>query len=58
MAFVFIELVEDFTSSTERAIRRVKGVFEAHSIQTGMQYDLLVKVQSDDDGQLRDSVWL
>jgi hypothetical protein len=56
LALVLVEYAEDFASSTERAVSRVRGVFETHSIQTGSQYDLLVKVQSDDDKQLKDAI--
>jgi DNA-binding Lrp family transcriptional regulator len=56
LAFVFVECARGLASSTEQAVKEVKGVKEAHSVKSGTDYDLLVKVQTEDETQFRSTI--
>lgn len=56
LALVFVECAKDLASSAEQAVRRVQGVSEAHTIKNTAHYDLLIKVQTDDDIQFKDTI--
>lgn len=56
LAFVFIECARGLASSAEQAVRRVQGVSETHAIKSGADYDLLVKVQAEDEKQFKDTI--
>jgi nitrate reductase NapAB chaperone NapD len=56
LAFVFIECARGLASSAEQAVRRVQGVLETHAIKSGTDYDLLVKVQAEDQRQFKDTI--
>jgi DNA-binding Lrp family transcriptional regulator len=56
IAFVFIECARGVASTAEHAIRQVHGVLEAHSVKNGTDYDLLVKVKTEDDRQFKTAI--
>lgn len=56
LAFVFIECARGLASSAEQAVKRVQGVSETHAIKSGTDYDLLVKVQAEDEKQFKDII--
>jgi DNA-binding Lrp family transcriptional regulator len=56
LAFVFVECARGLASSAEQAVRQVQGVLEAHTIKSGTDYDFLVKVQTEDEKQLKTTI--
>jgi DNA-binding Lrp family transcriptional regulator len=56
LAFVFIECARGLASSAEQAVRQVQGVLETHAVKSGTDYDLLLKVHSEDEKQLKATV--
>lgn len=56
LAFVFVECARGLASSAEQAIKQVQGVSETHVIKSGTDYDLLVKVQADDERQFKTTI--
>jgi DNA-binding Lrp family transcriptional regulator len=56
LAFVFIECARGLVSSAEQAVRQVQGVLETHAVKSGTDYDLLLKVQAEDEKQLKTTV--
>lgn len=56
LAFVFVECARGLASSAEQAIKQMQGVLEAHKITSGTEYDLLVKVQADNETQLKTTI--
>lgn len=56
LAFVLIECARGLASSTERAIKQMQGVLETHKITSGTDYDLIVKVQAENENQLKTTV--
>ena len=56
LAFVFVECARGLASSAEQTVKQVQGVLETHMIKSGTDYDMLVKVQTDDDGQFKNTI--
>lgn len=56
LAFVLVECAKGLASSAEQAVNRVQGVTETHAIKNGSVYDLLVKVQTEDEGQFKTTI--
>ncbi|MFY3742150.1 MAG: hypothetical protein HMLIMOIP_002614 [Candidatus Nitrosomirales archaeon] len=56
LAFVFIECVRDLALSAEKAAKQVQGVLEAYSIKNDGTFDLVVKVQTNDDMQFKSTI--
>jgi DNA-binding Lrp family transcriptional regulator len=56
LAFVFVECARGLASSAEQAIRQVQGVLEAHKIKSGTDYDLIVKVRTNDEKQFKTAI--
>jgi len=56
LALVFVECGSGLESSAEKAVRRVKGVFETHRISSGAYYDLLLKVEAENENQFKDVI--
>jgi nitrate reductase NapAB chaperone NapD len=56
LAFVFVECARGLASSAEQAVRQVQGVLEAHAVKSGTDYDLVVKVQTEDERQFRATI--
>lgn len=56
LAFVLVECAMGLASSAEQTIKKVQGVVEAHSIKSGTDYDLILKVQAEDEGQFRTTI--
>jgi hypothetical protein len=56
LAFVFIECARGLASSVEQVIKPIQGVSETHTIRSGTYYDLLVKVQTENDTQFKATV--
>lgn len=55
LAFVLVECARGFASSAERAIKQVQGV-ETHIIKSGTHYDMLLKVQTENENQFNDTI--
>lgn len=53
---LIVECARGLASSAEEAVRRMQGVSETHAIKSGTDYDLLVKVQAEDERQFRDTI--
>ena len=56
LAFVFIECARGLAAYAEQAVRQVQGVSETHAVKSGTDYDLLLKVQAEDEKQLKATV--
>lgn len=56
LAFVLVECARGLASSAEQAIKQLHGVVEAHAIRSGTDYDLIVKVQAEDEGQFKTTI--
>ena len=56
LAFVLVEYARGLASSAEQAIKQMQGVVEAHAIKSGTDYDLIVKVQAEDEGQFKTAI--
>jgi nitrate reductase NapAB chaperone NapD len=56
LAFVLVECARGLASSAEQGLMQVQGVLEAHSIKSGTEYDLLVKVQAENENQLKSTI--
>jgi DNA-binding Lrp family transcriptional regulator len=56
LAFVLVECARGLASSAEQAIKQLQGVVEAHAIKSGTDYDLIVKVQPEDEGQFKSTI--
>lgn len=55
-AFVFVECAKDLASSAERAAKQVQGVLETHSVKGNSSFDLVVKVQTEDDKKFKEAI--
>ena len=53
LAFVLIECARGLASSTEQTVKQTPGVLETHKITSGTDYDLIVKVQAENENQLK-----
>jgi hypothetical protein len=56
LAFVFVECIKELALSAERATRQVQGVSEAYSIKSDGAFDLVLKVQTSDDVQFKNTI--
>ena len=56
LAFVLIECAMGLASSAEQTIKKIQGVVEAHAIRSGTDYDLIVKVRAEDEGQFKTTI--
>lgn len=56
LAFVLVECARGLASSAEQAIKQLQGVVEAHAIKSGTDYDLILKVQAEDEGQFKATI--
>ena len=56
LALVFVECANDLASSAKQSVKQVQGVLEAHTVRGGGAYDLVVKVQTADESQLKDAI--
>jgi DNA-binding Lrp family transcriptional regulator len=55
-AFVFVECAKDLAASAERASKQVQGVLETHSVKGNSSFDLVVKVQTEDDKKFKEAI--
>jgi len=56
LAFVLVECAIGLAASVEQTVKKVQGVVEAHVIRSGTDYDLIVKVQAEDEGQFKTTI--
>jgi len=56
LAFVLVECAKGLATSAEQAVNRVQGVSETHTIKNGSDYDLLVKVHTEDESQFKTTI--
>lgn len=56
LAFVLIECARGLATSTEQAIKQLQGVLETHKISSGTDYDFIVKVQTENESQLKSTI--
>ena len=56
LALVFVECAKDLASSAEHAVNQIQGVLETHSVKGNSSYDLVVKVQTADESELKNTI--
>jgi DNA-binding Lrp family transcriptional regulator len=56
LAWVFVECAKGLASSAEQSVKQVQGVLEAHMVNGGTDYDLVLKVQTDDERQFKQAI--
>lgn len=56
IALAFIECEREFDFATQDIINQVEGVIEAHLLKNNGTYDMVVKIQTEDETRFKDVV--
>ena len=53
LAFLFIECVKNQADNVKKFVKEIHGVSEAHSTSNAAQYDVVAKVETEDENRLK-----
>jgi nitrate reductase NapAB chaperone NapD len=56
LALAFIDCESEFNSTVQDAINQVKGVIEVHILKDNGIYDVVVKIETEDETKFKDVI--